>query len=104
VRAGRIGKESLPTHENPKRKSFFTAPALMRYSLRSNKAQATGVRCASHISLGQFPAPNPVEHFFEACKPRKPTAQTKAHSLQKNVNLSFVQLRKKIGKRCTSES
>jgi hypothetical protein len=34
-------------------------------------AKPAAAWCASHVILGQFPAPNPVEHFFEACKPRE---------------------------------
>ena len=47
------------------------------------KPQAYGV--LRTFVLGQFPAPNPVEHFFEVGKPRKkPPHKTKAHRLQKN--------------------
>jgi len=71
VRAGRIGKEALLTHKRPSAKASL--PHLHCCATPSGQTgrRATGVWCASHVVLGQFPAPNPVEHFSESCKPRK---------------------------------
>jgi hypothetical protein len=48
---------------------------------------------------GIFHPPNPQEHFFEACKPRKPTAPPKLTSFKKTLILLFStekpQLKKK---------
>lgn len=45
--------------------------------------------CFAHL-IGALPAPNPTEHFFESRKPRENLpAKTKAHGIQKNVNLAL---------------
>ena len=48
--------------------------------------------CFARIIGGFFPSPKPPkEHFFESRKPHENLpAKTKAHGIQKNVNLAFL--------------
>src|SRR5690606_32518296 len=65
-------KEVLPTLKTSP-KTFFTALAksgvrssrFLRYSLRSDKAQATGVRRFAFCFIGGSSTPKPPDHFFE---------------------------------------
>lgn len=66
------GKAALPTPEKSNPESFFTALAqrcsfLTRvcHSLRSNKAQATGVRRSAFCLLEGLPPPNPRIIFLK---------------------------------------
>lgn len=112
---GKQNREELhPTHES-KTCAIKTCPKLclhnvLLYELLGSK-RSEDYKSAGHIStlckiaphgppVGGFvywgsSRPKPQDHFFERCKPRKSITQTKAHIVQKNVNLFYSAIRER---------